>query len=142
MKTHQEIVKRDDEWLTENLPKLKTVHDRILSEYNDPEQREKHLTNTAQYTEDQIAIHLSEKYVDIKRQQDELDRQLKVVKNELIDRIHGNSLITPFIKATLSKPRRMLDQKALFAACKESGIDPEKFYEQGAQAWRITVTDS
>jgi len=140
MKSHQEIVERDDEWLAENLPKLKTVHDRIVSEYNDAGQREKHLKNTAHFTEDIAVISLSEKYANLKQQQDELDRQLKVVKEELLSRIDGDSIVTPFIKASLGKPRRSLDQKALFEECQKKGIDPEQYYTEGAQAWRITVS--
>jgi putative phage-type endonuclease len=142
MKTHQEIVERDDKWLAENLPKLKAVHDRIVAEYNDPEQREKHLSNTAHYTQDDVALQLSEEYAQIKRQQDDLDQQLKVVKDKLISRINGDAIVTPFLKATLGKPRRTLNQKALFAECEQKGIDPEKYYTEGAQAWRITLTES
>lgn len=140
MKSHQEIVERDDAWLAENLPKLKEVHDRIVSEYTDPKQREKHLSNIAHFTEDAVVISLSEQYAQIKQQQDELDQQLKVVKEQLISRIDGDSIVTPFVKATLGKPRKILDQKALFKECEQKGIDPNKYYTEGAQAWRITVS--
>lgn len=142
MKAVSETVERDDEWLAENLPKLKEVHDRIVAEYNDPEQREKHLKNTAHFTQDTEIISLSERYAKIKQQQEELDQQLKAVKEQLTSRITGDAIVTPFLKATLGKPRRTLNQKALFEECQQKGINPEKYYTEGAQAWRITVTDN
>lgn len=137
-----EIVKRDDAWLDQNLPKLKEVHDRIRAEYNDPESRARHLEGTQSHTQDNDVLHLSEMYALQYDRTKQMQEQLERIKQRLIDAClaaNEEDVETAQLKVKKSTRKGRLNSTKLQKAAQEKGIDIEQFRGEEEETWTVTV---
>lgn len=81
-----ERVYRDDQWIKENLPKLRRFHNRYLSELDNPAHLEAKEV-VLDTSEDQF---LAERYRAAKEQVELANNELELAKQELIERANGN----------------------------------------------------